>query len=252
MQAASRSFPSRGDTSGGRREPRSNSWSVPYPGSSGWPGPRMGPSWPPRRRTTASSSGPEASRGGSMNQRGRPRGSASRRSLRTGRLSPSRARTPAAARPSFPSGMRLQGDAWRACRSMERSAPSIAGSWPEGGCWRLPGSTASGPFGSGTGAWRTRPALSCGERLERICAIESSPDGAVFVVADEAGPVTIRDSGTGDPLRVLPLAGEGAAGDRLLVRVGLGGEGVPGACRPGTGAPGHPRWPGRYPIRSSG
>jgi WD40 repeat protein len=42
-------------------------------------------------------------------------------------------------------------------------------------------------------------------RLERISAIESSPDGAVFVVADEAGPVTIRDSGIGDPLRVLPL-----------------------------------------------
>jgi WD40 repeat protein/serine/threonine protein kinase len=42
-------------------------------------------------------------------------------------------------------------------------------------------------------------------QLERISAIESSPDGAVFVVADEAGPITIRDSRTGDPLRVLPL-----------------------------------------------
>ena len=49
----------------------------------------------------------------------------------------------------------------------------------------------------------SRPQLR--RRLERICAIESSPDGAVFVVADEAGPVTIHDSGTGDPLRVLPL-----------------------------------------------
>jgi WD40 repeat protein/serine/threonine protein kinase len=48
-----------------------------------------------------------------------------------------------------------------------------------------------------------RPRLRC--RLERISAIESSPDGAVFVVADEAGPVTIRDPGTGDPLRVFPI-----------------------------------------------
>ena len=49
----------------------------------------------------------------------------------------------------------------------------------------------------------SRPQLR--RRFERICAIESSPDGAVFVVADEAGPVTIHDSSTGDPIRVLPL-----------------------------------------------
>ena len=49
----------------------------------------------------------------------------------------------------------------------------------------------------------SRPQLR--RRFERVCAIESSPDGEVFVVADEVGPVTTRDSGTGDPLRVLPL-----------------------------------------------
>ena len=64
-------------------------------------------------------------------------------------------------------------------------------------------------------------------QFERICAIESSPDGTVFVLADEAGPVTMRDSGTGDPLRVLPIEETRAAGDRLLVGLGLGGEGVP-------------------------
>lgn len=41
-------------------------------------------------------------------------------------------------------------------------------------------------------------------QFERVFAIESSPDGTVLVVADEAGPVTIVDSLTGDPLRVLP------------------------------------------------
>ncbi len=123
--------------------------------------------------------------------------------------------------------MRLRGDAWRACRSTERSAPSIAGSWPEGGCWRPPGSTASGPFGCGSGAWRTCPALSCGDGSSASVPLSRPRTASVFVVADEAGPVTIRDSGTGDPLRVLPLEGEGAAGDRLLIGVGLGGDGVP-------------------------
>jgi WD40 repeat protein len=50
----------------------------------------------------------------------------------------------------------------------------------------------------------SRPRLR--QQFERICAIESSPDGAVFVVADDGGTVTVRDSVSGDPLRVLPLA----------------------------------------------
>ena len=70
----------------------------------------------------------------------------------------------------------------------------------------------------------SRPRLR--RRLERICAIESSPDGAVFVVADEAGPVTIRDSGTGDPLRVLPLEERERRAIACSSEFGLGGEGV--------------------------
>ena len=96
----------------------------------------------------------------------------------------------------------------------------------------------------------SRPRLR--RELKGICAIESSPDGAVFVVADEAGPVTVRDSGTGDPLRVLPIKERERRAIACSSEFGLGGEGVAGACRAGTGAPGHPRWPGRFPIRSSG
>jgi WD40 repeat protein/serine/threonine protein kinase len=49
----------------------------------------------------------------------------------------------------------------------------------------------------------SRPQLR--RKFERLCAVESSPDGVVFVVSDDGGTVTIYDSGTGDPLRVLPL-----------------------------------------------
>jgi WD40 repeat protein len=48
-----------------------------------------------------------------------------------------------------------------------------------------------------------RPRLR--REFEGISAVESSPDGTVFAVADEAGPVTILDAGTGEALRVLPI-----------------------------------------------
>ena len=116
--------------------------------------------------------------------------------------------------------------AWRACRSRESGEPCIAGSWPEGGCWRGPGSTTSSASGCRSGASRSVPAPVAAAVRAHLCR---------RVVP---GRVRVRPGRRGRPCngarpphrrsaRRPADRGTRATGGRLLVGLGLGGQGVP-------------------------